>query len=141
MSSVQQGDGTVRGRSGEADASGAVPARERVRGRHSETHEFFDPTCFACKISTQVVVKGELSPEVADIKRRDAQLVKDRDAYKRLRADGVQPNQVDGSAVLESRAVEQIDIDMKLPIPKEHRERIKEAQAQVAMEQFGKLPS
>ena len=114
---------------------------ERIRGIHAEKHPEYVEGCYACKISTQVVAKGELSPEVADIKRRDAQLIKDRDAYKRLRADGVQPNQVDGSAALESRAVEQIDIDFKIPIPKEHREQVKEAQAQVAMEQFGKLPS
>ncbi len=88
-----------------------------------------------------VVAKGDTSPEVLDIRTRDAQLDRDRSAYKRLRDDGVQPNQVDGSAHLEQSAVEQIDIDFKVPIPKENRDQVKEIVAEAAMNNYSGQPA
>lgn len=36
--------------------------------------------------------------------KRDEQLTKDRDAYKRLRSDGLQPRNIDGSHRIEATA-------------------------------------
>lgn len=41
---------------------------------------------------------------VAATEAKERDLHKDRDAYKRLRRDGLQPPRVDGSAALEQRA-------------------------------------
>lgn len=43
---------------------------------------------------------------------REKVLSKDMDAYKRLRLQGLQPPQVDGSAALESRASTKLEVDM-----------------------------
>jgi hypothetical protein len=80
--------------------------------------------------------KGDLSPEVADINRREKQLVKDREAYKRLRKDGLQPHQLSDSAKIEASGVEQIDIDMKIQIPASDRDRVKDIIAENAMSTF-----
>lgn len=106
---------------------------ERIRSAHRATHEFFVEGCYGCKISSVVLGKGDTSDEVSDVKRRDAQLDKDRAAYKRLRHDGIQPHSVDGSANLEQRAVEQIDVDFKIEIPKGERERVKDIVAESNM--------
>lgn len=104
---------------------------------HRRTHPNLDvPGCFGCKAATVQVAPSVYSPEVADMKRRDAQLHKDRDAYKRLRADGLQPNHVDGSAALEGTVQDQLEIDWKVPIPAKDLDRVKEIQAEVAMNQW-----
>lgn len=103
-------------------------------GDHRAKHpNLDDPDCFACKIRSVSLGLGDLSPEVNDVSRREKQLTKDRDAYKRLRNDGIQPHSVDGSARVEQQAVEQIDIDFKIPIPKAERERVKDIVAETSM--------
>jgi len=103
-------------------------------GSHRRKHPNLDVEgCFACKISGVQLAKGDTSPEVADVRRRDAALDKDRAAYKRLRHDGVQPPSVDGSADLEKRAVDQVEIDFKLPIPKGELNRVKDIVAESNM--------
>jgi hypothetical protein len=81
---------------------------------------------------------GDLSPEVADTNRREKELALDRDAYKRLRNDGLQPNDVTGSAHLEKHVQDQIEIDFKIPIPAKDLERVKEIQFATAAENYGK---
>ena len=90
---------------------------------------------------TLTIGKGDLSPETADVKKRDNQLVKDRDAYKRLRQDGVQPPSVDGSAALESRVVDQVEIDFKIPIPKADLPRVKDIVSEIKMGEADKVRS
>lgn len=48
---------------------------------------------------------------IVDINRKDRQLDKDRGAYKRLRRDGTQPPQINGSAALETRAEVRDQVD------------------------------
>lgn len=46
-------------------------------------------TCFGCRI--QSVQFAGASPMAIEIRKRDRQLVKDGDAYRRLKKDGIQP--------------------------------------------------
>lgn len=105
---------------------------------HRDTHPSPVEGCYGCKINTLTVVKGDLSPETADTKRRDTQLALDRDAYKRMRQDGVQPPSVDGSASLEQRALDPVEIDFKIPIPKKDLAQVKEIVAEMKQGQATK---
>lgn len=61
----------------------------------------------------------------------DKQVEKDRDAYKRLRKEGLQPPHIDGCAKLEQEAVTRDDITtgaISLP-PSERRKAAKERRA------------
>lgn len=98
------------------------------RTRHPEPVE----GCQGCHYLSVQIGKGDLSPEIADNNRRDAQLVKDRAAYKALRADGLQPTSVNGSAFLESHVKDQIEIDYQIPLKEKDLPRVKEIQAEVA---------
>lgn len=65
--------------------------------------------CFGCKIAS-VGVASSACPtrgggaRVATIARKDKVLEKDLDAYKRLRDEGLQPHNIDGSAKIEQLA-------------------------------------
>lgn len=48
---------------------------------------------------------------------REQQLAKDRDAYARLRAEGLQPRSVEGSAALEATADHRHEIEMGHAFP------------------------
>lgn len=54
---------------------------------------------------------------------REKQLAKDRDAYKRLRQDGLQPASLTGAAQAEARGVDRLEIEMGyfLKTPEERR--------------------
>lgn len=55
---------------------------------------------------------GFLGPKTRSGNRKDEQLAKDRDAYKRLRGDGLQPPHVGGSDHLEKHASLPIEVEM-----------------------------
>ena len=112
-----------------------MEASERIYTAHRQTHEFYVEGCFGCRIST---VRMNTSEGVRKTQQREDQLAKDRDAYKRLRRDGLQPNTVDGSANVEGRITDQVEIDFKAPIPKQELNRVKDIVAEVNMGQAGK---
>lgn len=62
---------------------------------------------------------------VAKDRRWDA----DMPAYKRLRKNGVQPRQIDGSAALETRASDQFEVELGTIVPKEAKSRVQEGLA------------
>jgi hypothetical protein len=68
-----------------------------------------DEDCYGCKLRTI-----RLSAGLHPISRKDRQWDKDMEAYARLRHDGVQPRQIDGSAELESKARDKVEIDYGL---------------------------
>jgi len=47
---------------------------------------------------------GSRAGDVVRANQRDAAFAKDREAYRRLRRDGLQPPRIDGCAALEARA-------------------------------------
>lgn len=101
--------------------------------------------CIGCKVLS-VSVAPSATPSrgdgarAAEINAKDKQLDLDRAAYKRLRRDGLQPNDVDGSAELEKRVIDQIELDYKIAIPPKDLPRVKEIQAEVAQAQWAAGP-
>ena len=75
--------------------------------KHRETHPNLDVEgCFACRIS-HFRIAGAATPtrhNVGEMNRKERQLDKDLDAYKRIRKTGGQPTKIDGSAKLEKIA-------------------------------------
>lgn len=70
------------------------------------------------------------------MRQRDREFAADQEAYKRLRRDGLQPDSPQGAAEVERRQLEQIEIDYKIAIPKEHLAMVKEIQAEVALREW-----
>jgi hypothetical protein len=76
--------------------------------KHAERHPSLDVEgCFGCKVAgvsfgaNSTTTRGA---QVAATNRTARNWDKDMPAYKRLRANGLQPRGIDGSAVLEARA-------------------------------------
>lgn len=76
--------------------------------KHRETHPTLDiEGCWKCKIASVTFGADALptrNTQVATTNAKERVLEKDLDAYKRLRNDGVQPQQINGSARVEARA-------------------------------------
>lgn len=83
--------------------------------KHQETHPNLDVEgCFACRVSNIRFGANESTTsgaQVVAVNNREKGWNKDMPAYKRLRQQGLQPRQIDGSAVLESRATERWQIE------------------------------
>jgi hypothetical protein len=76
--------------------------------KHQETHPTLDVEgCFACRISS-VSMDSSCTPnrrkDAARINATESRWDRDMAAYKRLRADGLQPNKIDGAANVEKKA-------------------------------------
>lgn len=100
----------------------------RFRHQLDPGHEGLDvPGCYACKI-TGVSVAPSATPSrtggawAARNVHLENQWTKDMDAYQRLRRDGLQPPQIDGSHVLE-RADSRIEVEHgpNHPMTKAHK--------------------
>lgn len=83
--------------------------------KHRETHPFLDqPDCFACRVSgvqmgsNSTTTRGSL---VGEINQREKNWQKDMPAYKRLRADGLQPKGIDGCYAVEALATSRHQIE------------------------------
>jgi hypothetical protein len=55
---------------------------------------------------------GYVGPRTRRANGKDEQLARDRDAYRRLRKDGVQPDHVGGSERIERHATLPIEVEM-----------------------------
>lgn len=79
-----------------------------------------------------------ISPETMNGNEKDRVLAKNRDAYYRLRHQGLHPPSIDSSAELESRAVDQFEIDTgKLYKDAEERKKVKEGYEKMQLHQLG----
>lgn len=70
------------------------------------THDGSHGDCFGCKIKT-IHISGEAMPtrgQTARLAETEKAWDRDGEAYKRLRADGVQPYGIDGAAAVETFA-------------------------------------
>jgi hypothetical protein len=54
---------------------------------------------------------------------------KDMPAYKRIRANGIQPPRIDDSAIIEARATDQFEVEMGKIVPKAMKSRVEEGLA------------
>lgn len=76
--------------------------------KHAETHPGLDVEgCFGCKVAGVRMGANSTTSRgarVAEINATERQWHRDMPAYKRLRRQGYQPKQIDGSARLEATA-------------------------------------
>ena len=81
---------------------------------HGETH--YDPdTCFGCHVlgvqfAPSIFTTTPGGAKAADNNRRERGLVKDLDAFKRMRTAGQQPRATRGAAKVESQAESEYEI-------------------------------
>lgn len=98
--------------------------------KHREVHPIYVEGCFGCKVQTVGVAASAMENRGAAVREADAKdkaLSKDLDSYKRLRANGLQPKNIDGSAALESSDMRsQFDIDLGRIVPKSEESRVRE---------------
>lgn len=66
----------------------------------------YDPDCFGCKVGTIQINPGEQSLQT----RAEAQWDNDIPAYKRMRANGLQPPRTAGCAYLEANATTEYEV-------------------------------
>jgi hypothetical protein len=78
--------------------------------KHQETHPNLDVEgCFGCRVAgvrmgmNTTTTRGA---KVAEVNTTERNWNKDMPAYKRLRANGLQPKKIDGAANVEKRAQE-----------------------------------
>lgn len=82
---------------------------------HRERHPVYVPDCFGCKALT-IQLTPSAAPTSADaslakMKAEEKTLTEDGEAYKRLRRDGFQPKNINGSAQLEAQAGTRYEIE------------------------------
>lgn len=100
-----------------------------VRVKHMDEHPQLDvPGCFACRIAGV-----QMAPSAMPSRRGGAHAVEsnaleaawsqDMPAYKRLRREGLQPKNVNGSAELERKANTRIEVEHGIHSPPAVAER------------------
>lgn len=90
--------------------------------KHMETHPNLDVEgCFGCRVAgvsfgaNSTTTRGS---QVAQINQRAKNWDKDMPAYKRLRANGVQPKGIDGAAALEAKASTVAQVESRVDVEK-----------------------
>ena len=81
---------------------------------HGETH-YLPDTCFGCKVlgiqfAPSIFSTTAGGAKAASNNRRERGLVKDLDAFKRMRLDGQHPRATAGAATVESQAESEYEI-------------------------------
>lgn len=104
--------------------------------------------CFKCREGTGCIRAVSFSatampnrfPGVNKIVNTDAQWDKDMTAYRHLRHNGLQPPRIDDCAQLETRANDQVEVEMAKIVPKRVMPQVKEGIAlSRAMEEAGSM--
>ena len=76
--------------------------------KHAEVHPSLDVEgCFGCKVAGVRMATNSTTTRgkrVSEVNQTERNWNKDMPAYKRLRADGLQPNKIDGAANVEKKA-------------------------------------
>ena len=93
--------------------------------------------CFKCREGTGCIRAVSFAPTAMPNRypaavqgvATDKQWDKDMPAYKRIRANGVQPKRIDDAAELESRANDQFEIEMATIVPDNMKSKVKEGLA------------
>lgn len=83
--------------------------------KHAEVHPSLNVEgCFGCKVAgvrmgtNTTTTRGQ---RVAQVNQTERNWNKDMPAYKRLRADGLQPRKIDGAAEVEKKAQEKWQVE------------------------------
>lgn len=78
---------------------------------HHRTHPRYVPGCWACKVASVRIGPGDTNDEIWMRRRSDRRLVRDMEAYRRLRKDGLQPVRIDGCYQVEAKARTRWDVE------------------------------
>lgn len=83
--------------------------------KHRETHENLDVEgCFGCRVAGVRMGTNTTTSRgarVAEVNQTERNWNKDMPAYKRLRANGLQPKRIDGAAEVEKKAQESWQVE------------------------------
>jgi len=83
--------------------------------KHRETHPNLDVEgCFGCRVAgvrMGVNTTTTRGARVAEVNTTERNWNKDMPAYKRLRANGLQPKRIDGAAEVEKKAQESWQVE------------------------------
>lgn len=83
--------------------------------KHRETHENLDVDgCFGCRVAgirMGTNTTTSRGARVAEVNQTERNWNKDMPAYKRLRANGLQPKRIDGAAEVEKKAQESWQVE------------------------------
>lgn len=80
-----------------------------------------DDSCFACKIKSVSFAASAMptrKPEAVATTAREKKLTRDRDAFKAMREQGIQPARLNGAADLQNRATTKHEIETGKILPK-----------------------
>ena len=87
---------------------------ETMELNHNDHLGYFVEDCFVCKVSTISFGSGTAPtrrPGAEAVEARERRWKKDMPAYKELRAQGLQPPHIDGSADLVARAETRFEVE------------------------------
>ena len=96
-----------------------LPIEQGEPMNHAE-HTEYTEGCFVCKVSTISFGSSGMptrSPVAAATEAREKRWNKDMPAYKALRAQGLQPPRIDGSAELASKAETRFEVESGKVMP------------------------
>jgi len=83
--------------------------------KHAEVHPSLDVEgCFGCKVANVQVGSNSTTSRgqrVSEVNQTERNWNKDMPAYKRLRANGLQPRKIDGAAEVEKKAKEKWQVE------------------------------
>lgn len=83
--------------------------------KHAEVHPSLDVEgCFGCKVAGVRMATNSTTTRgkrVSEVNQTERNWNKDMPAYKRLRADGLQPKRIDGAAEVEKKAKEKWQVE------------------------------
>ena len=96
---------------------------------HLRTHPEPIEGCFGCRLTSINIAPSAMATrsDAATAKAREKRWNRDIPAYKRLRADGLQPGTVDGAGDLEARANHEAEVTMGWKIDKPNLSRVTES--------------
>jgi hypothetical protein len=97
-------------------------------GQHNED-------CFACRIKSVSFASSAMPtrrPQAADINAAEKRLTKDRDAFKAMREQGIQPARLKGASDLQDRASTKDEIETGRLLPKSLAKKVESTKKELA---------
>lgn len=95
---------------------------------HHRTHPTPVDGCYGCKLAAVSLAPSAAgSQQARTLNAREAGWKRDHAAYRRLRANGVQPPRIDGSAHLESQANHRVEVEHGVTNIKDYAKRAERA--------------
>ena len=98
-------------------------------------HDCPGETCWYCKVASVSFSASSMptrNNSVAETNRAEKQLTKDRDAFKAMREQGIQPARLKGAADLQDHATTKSEIATGRILPKKLASKVEAAKKELA---------